>query len=331
MWAQYGFFFLETMTIVVAILVVFLGLLLLRVAAAKAKKSSGKIQLESLNARYEKRWLQLVDEAMEKKEAKPLLKAHKKQQKKLAKAEGRPRLFVLDFKGDVQASAANSLREEVTAILQIAGPQDQVLVRLESAGGVVHGYGLAASQLERLKTAGIHLIVSIDKVAASGGYMMACVADEIIAAPFAIIGSIGVLAQIPNVHRLLKDKGIDFEQITAGEYKRTLTVFGKNTQEGRKKLTQEIQETHGLFKEMIHQYRPNLQMDEVATGEHWFAKKAITMHLVDEISTSDDFLLQKVSSQQWHIYLLTFNHPRSFGSKLRHQAHLAITQLLGRI
>lgn len=330
MWAQYGFFVLETLTIVVAILVIFLGLLLLRSAAAKAKKQSGKIQLESLNALYEKRWLQLVDEAMEKKEAKPLLKAHKKTQKKLAKAE-RPRLFVLDFKGDIQASAATGLREEVTAILQIASPQDQVLVRLESAGGVVHGYGLAASQLERLKAAGIHLIVSIDKVAASGGYMMACVADEIIAAPFAIIGSIGVLAQIPNVHRLLKDKGVDFEQITAGEYKRTLTVFGKNTAEGRKKLTQEIQETHGLFKDMIHQYRPDINMDEVATGEHWFAKKAVTMHLVDQISTSDDFLLQKVSSQQWCVYLLTFNQPRSLGSKLRHQAHIAITHLLGHV
>jgi len=330
MWAQYGFFVLETLTIVAAILVIFLGLLLLRSAAAKAKKQSGKIQLESLNALYEKRWLQLVDEAMEKKEAKPLLKAHKKTQKKLAKAE-RPRLFVLDFKGDIQASSATGLREEVTAILQIASPQDQVLVRLESAGGVVHGYGLAASQLERLKAAGTHLIVSIDKVAASGGYMMACVADEIIAAPFAIIGSIGVLAQIPNVHRLLKDKGVDFEQITAGEYKRTLTVFGKNTAEGRKKLTQEIQETHGLFKDMIHQYRPDINMDEVATGEHWFAKKAVTMHLVDQISTSDDFLLQKVSSQQWCVYLLTFNQPRSLGSKLRHQAHIAITHLLGRV
>ena len=331
MWAQYGFFVLEVVTIVAAILVVFLGLLLLRAAAAKAKKRSGKIQVESLNARYEKRWLQLVDEAMEKKEAKPLLKAHKKEQKKLTKADARPRLFVLEFKGDIQASAAASLREEVTAILQIAGPQDQVLVRLESAGGVVHGYGLAASQLERLKAAGIHLIVSIDKVAASGGYMMACVADEIIAAPFAIIGSIGVLAQIPNVHRLLKDKGVDFEQITAGEYKRTLTVFGKNTAEGRKKLTQEIQETHGLFKDMIHQYRPDINMDEVATGEHWFAKKAITMHLVDHISTSDDFLLEKVSSQQWRIYLLTFHMPRSLGSKLRHQAHLAIMHFMGRV
>ena len=183
------------------------------------------------------------------------------------------RVFVLNFDGDWKASAVNLFREEITAILCVAKPQDEVVVRLESSGGVVHGYGLAASELQRIKDHHIPLTIAVDKVAASGGYMMACVADKILAAPFAIIGSIGVLAQLPNFHRFLKKHDVDFEQITAGQYKRTLSLFGENTSDGRKKFQTEINEAHQLFKQFITEHRPQIDIDKLATGEYWFGQK----------------------------------------------------------
>jgi serine protease SohB len=221
---------------------------------------------------------------------------------------------VLDFKGDIRASATASLREEVSAILAAAKDDDQVLVRLENAGGTVHEHGLAASQLVRIKTRGLRLLVSVDKVAASGGYLMACVADEILAAPFAIIGSVGVIAQLPNFHRLLEDKGIDFEQITAGRYKRTLTLFGENTEEGREKLKQELEDVHGLFKEQIAEHRPAVDLERVATGEHWYGIKALELALIDRIATSDDFLLDAGRSHD--LYSVRYKRRRSLPERI---------------
>lgn len=207
-----------------------------------------------------------------------------------ASDQDKSRVFVIDFDGSMSANEVGALREEITAILTIATPDDKVVVRLTSPGGVVHGYGLAASQLSRIKNANIPLIAVVDKVAASGGYMMACVADKIIAAPFAIIGSIGVVAQVPNFHRLLKKNEIDVELHTAGAFKRTLTLFGENTDEGREKFKQELNETHELFKEFVSSKRPSLDIESVATGEHWYGSVALNKGLVDEVSTSDDYL-----------------------------------------
>ena len=202
----------------------------------------------------------------------------------------RKRLFVLEFEGDIKASATDNLREEITAILRQVRDGDEMLLKLESPGGLVHGYGLAASQLQRVRAAGVPLTIAVDKVAASGGYMMACVADRIIAAPFAVIGSIGVLAQLPNFHRLLKKNDIDFELLTAGEFKRTLTVFGENTDKGREKFVEELEETHSLFKAFVRENRPSLDIDKVATGEVWYGQTAIDEGLIDELSTSDAFV-----------------------------------------
>ncbi|CCJ84820.1 Possible protease sohB [Cronobacter dublinensis 582] len=201
---------------------------------------------------------------------------------------------MLDFKGSIDAHEVSALREEITAVLAVAKPQDEVLLRLESPGGVVHGYGLAASQLQRLRERQIPLTVAVDKVAASGGYMMACVANNIVAAPFAIIGSIGVVAQIPNFNRLLKRNDIDIELHTAGQYKRTLTLLGENTEEGREKFREDLNETHQLFKEFVHSMRPSLDIDAVATGEHWYGVQAQEKGLVDQISTSDDLIIARM-------------------------------------
>ena len=235
----------------------------------------------------------LNSQVLPKKEFKKFMKMKKLEHKQKEKSHDdskHKKIFVLNFKGDIKASDVSSLREEITALLTVADKQDEVVALIESAGGTVHGYGLAASQLHRIRDKGIFLTVAVDKVAASGGYMMACVANKIIAAPFAIVGSIGVLAQIPNFYRLLKKFDIDFEQLSAGEYKRSLTLFGENTDKDREKLQEELDDTHNLFKDFVKENREQVEIDKIATGEHWYGKRALEYKLVDELRTSDDYL-----------------------------------------
>lgn len=285
---EYGLFLLKVATIVVAIVIV------IGVAAAAGRKASQEgLQVESINKKYKQLGSTLRHSVLNKSEQKKEAKQEKKREKAEAKeASGRPRSFIINFKGDLKASAVPSLREEVSAILDVAGPDDDVIICLENHGGVVHEHGLAASQLARVRDRDIPLTVCVDKVAASGGYLMACVASKIYAAPFAILGSIGVLAQIPNFNRLLDSHGVDFEQITAGKYKRTVTMFGENTDEDRAKLKEELEDVHALFKAAISKYRPELDLDKVATGEHWYGTTALELGLADEIKTSDELLME---------------------------------------
>ena len=232
------------------------------------------------------------------------------------------RLFVINFDGDVEASAVENMREEITAIISAADNKDQVLVRLESPGGMVHSYGLAASQLSRIKAANLRLIIAVDQVAASGGYMMACVADEIIAAPFAIVGSIGVIAELPNFHRLLKHNKVDYEQHTAGEYKRTLTMFSENSEAARTKFKQELEETHELFKKFITDNRPSLDIEKVATGEHWYGTQAIELGLIDKIQTSDDYIVNMAKDSD--VFEITYQVKKPLAERLSFSLHSGI-------
>ena len=232
------------------------------------------------------------------------------------------RLFVINFDGDIEASAVENLREEITAIISSASPDDQVLVRLESPGGMVHSYGLAASQLSRIKGANLRLIIAVDQVAASGGYMMACVADEIIAAPFAVVGSIGVVAELPNFHRLLKHNKVDYEQHTAGEFKRTLTMFSENTDAARNKFKQELEETHELFKQFIQDNRPSLDIGKVATGEHWYGTQALDLGLIDKVQTSDDYIMNIVAEND--VYEITYEVKKPLAERLSFSVHSAV-------
>lgn len=236
--------------------------------------------------------------------------------------DGRKRVYVLDFDGDIKASEVDSLREAITAVLTLARPIDEVVVRLESPGGMVHSYGLAASQLGRIKARNIPLTVCVDKVAASGGYLMACLADKIVAAPFAIIGSIGVVAQVPNVHRLLKKHDIDVEVLTAGQYKRTLTILGENTEQGRAKFLDDLHETHVLFKEFVSTNRPVVDIEEVSKGEIWYGQRAIDKKLIDEILTSDDYL--QASAANADIYQVSYEEPKNLAEKFGIAASVAI-------
>ena len=287
--AEYGMFLAKLSTVTV-MLVVIIGAIIFIVM--RAKSDGEHLNIKNINDKYETMSFILNSQVLSKKSFKKYLKKHKHDQKEKEKesSDERKKIFVLDFKGDIKASTVSSLREEITAILTVADKKDEVVVILESGGGTVHGYGLGASQLKRIRDKEIKLTVAVDKVAASGGYMMACVADKIIAAPFAIIGSIGVLAQIPNFHRLLKKMDIDFEQITAGDYKRTLTLFGENTDKDREKFKEELEDTHLLFKEFVKDNREQVDIDKIATGEHWYGRRAIDLNLVDYLITSDDYL-----------------------------------------
>ncbi|PVX33448.1 inner membrane peptidase [Pasteurella langaaensis DSM 22999] len=332
MWSEilvgYGIFILEILTILLII-----GAIIFAIIALKQKKNAihGELELTDLAKEFEENSKKVRDFYLTEDELKTQEKAEKKAEKAKAKEqmakrksgellekEIKPTLYVLDFKGDVQASATGALREEISTILSVAKPEDEVLLRLESPGGVVHGYGLAASQLARLKQHGIKLTVAVDKVAASGGYMMACVADKIVSAPFAIIGSVGVVAQVPNIHRLLKKHDVDVDVMTAGEFKRTVTVLGENTEKGKQKFQQELEETHELFKQFVAQNRPHLDVNQIATGEHWFGQQALNLKLVDEIETSDDLILQAIKEKS--VLAVHYKQKKSILQKLGKQA-----------
>jgi serine protease SohB len=308
---DYGLFLAKIATVLVAIVAL---LVVIKSVGRKNHLAKGELEVINLTEKHKDIVEQLEsyvhDEAYlkardktDKKSEKAKNKAAAKEMKKAVKegkleAKREPHLFVLNFNGSIDAKEVAALREEVTAILAIAQDGDEVLLKLESGGGMVHGYGLASSQLDRLKSANLKLTISVDKVAASGGYMMACIADHLVSAPFAIVGSIGVIAQLPNFNKLLKKHDIEYEQLTAGEFKRTLTIFGENTDKAREKFKQELEETHGLFKDFIRERRPSLDVDSVATGEHWFGTQALALGLVDEIKTSDDLIVQACQNKK---------------------------------
>ena len=270
------------------------------------------LRVRPLNKQMEAMGDSLRAAVVGKKEVRKLLKKRKKEEAGAAK--GRPNVFVLDFKGDLFATAVASLREEVSAIATVAGKGDEVVVRLESAGGAVPHYGLAAAQLLRLRDRTIQVTVCIDRMAASGGYMMACVADRIVAAPFAIIGSIGVVAQVPNLHRLLKKHDVDFQEMTAGEFKRTVSVFGEITERGKKKFQEELEDTHQLFKDFVKAQRPALDLAKVATGEHWLARRGLDLGLVDQLRTSDEYLMSRAAEA--NLFRVAFERTPSLRERL---------------
>ena len=342
--SEYGLFLAKAVTIVVALLVVIAASA--QLAARGRSESEGHIEVKHLNQELDLMTDTLKQEIVDK----TLLKKERKEEKKREKAEAKARakqvkkgvdiekehkkrVFVLDFDGDIKASDVEPMREEITAVLTLATEKDEVMVRLESGGGMVHSYGLAASQMLRIKDRKIPLVVTVDRVAASGGYMMACLADRLIAAPFAVLGSIGVVAQIPNFHRLLKKNDIDVEMLTAGEYKRTLTMFGENTDKDREKFVEDLEDTHELFKEFVAEHRPQVDIEEVANGEVWFGRRALDKALVDEICTSDEYLLNACSEADvYHIsYVEKKSIPERFGISISGAVDRVILTWLDRI
>lgn len=313
---QYGLFLAKVVTIVIAAL--FIIITIANVGERRRHHDEdGDIEVMRLNERLEHFAHTLRMTILDKNGLKAYFKAQKDEEKNKEKqiTDDKKRVYVINFNGDIRASATENLRQEITAILSVANKdKDEVVVNLESPGGMVHGYGLAASQLARLREHQLPLTICVDKVAASGGYMMACLANTIIAAPFAVIGSIGVVAQLPNFHRLLDKWDIDYEVLTAGEYKRTLTMFGKNTDAGREKFVADLEDTHNLFKEFVTDYRPQLDIEKVATGEHWYGKQALGLGLVDKLMTSDEYLMSL--SKTADVFAVRFIHKQNFMQKV---------------
>ncbi len=313
---EYGLFLAKAVTVVLAFGVALLFIAVFAMRNSGGGDEKGELHISNLSEKLAELKQTLQEEILSKEQLKKVAQQEKQRLKERKKeTEARKRLFVINFKGDMQASTVESLAQEITAVLSIAEPnKDEVLVKVESPGGVVHGYGLAASQLKRIREKNIHLVVAVDKIAASGGYLMACVAHKIIAAPFAIIGSIGVLAQLPNFHRFLKKHDIDYEQFTAGEYKSTISMFAENTDFGREKFKQDLEDTHQLFKNFVAIHRPHVDVHEVATGEYWLAIRAKELALVDEIKTSDDYILAE--SQNADIFQLSYAQKKGLKDRL---------------
>jgi serine protease SohB len=354
--SEYGLFLAKAVTFVAAVFVIVS--LIASLAMRNKKHDKGQLEVTRINEKYEHTRDMLRDAMLDEddlkiqeKAEKKKLKAEKAEKKKAAKlaakeagksekanssdenkaesedkSEHKKRVFVLDFYGDIKASECDLMREEITAVLTQATEKDEVVVKVESGGGMVHSYGLAASQLARITQKNIPLTVCVDKVAASGGYMMACVANKIVAAPFAILGSIGVVASLPNFHKLLKKNDIDYEMFTAGEYKRTVTMFGENTEKGRAKFVEDLEDTHVLFKEFVSEHRPQVDIAKVATGEIWFGRRAKEVNLIDEIKTSDEYLLSQIETAD--IFQVEYVYKKSIQEKLGMAAQGAVDRLL---
>lgn len=335
---QYALFATKIVTFVAAIVLGFA--FIMSIASSRVNKGRESLEVENINDKLEDYQDALEAEIYTKDEYKALAKKRKKEEKqeqkerkirfKLGEEEPyKPRLFIIRFDGDMHASEVENLRESITAILSVAKEMDEVLVIVDSPGGVVHSYGLAASQLVRIKEKNIKLTVAVDLIAASGGYMMACVANQIIAAPFALLGSIGVLAEVPNFYNLLKKHNIDIEHHTAGEYKTTLTMLAKNTDKGREKFQEELQDVHDLFKRFVAENRPQLDIDKVATGEAWYGSDALNMGLIDAIKTSDDYILEKAANSD--VFEVTLEVHESFKHKLSNLFYKSTSSAIERI
>ncbi|MGY8905665.1 protease SohB [Candidatus Njordibacter sp. Uisw_056] len=351
---EYGLFLAKVVTFCVAAVVV-IGFLVMAGQNRRQLSKAGHIEVRNLNEEFEDMTDTLDHAMMDKFQFKQLRKSQEKadklqtkqdkadakKQAKQIKAEGssglgeealpatKKRTFVLDFDGDVKASAVEFLRHEISAIISVAKVTDEIIMRLDSSGGMVHTYGLAASQLGRINTANIPLTICVDQIAASGGYMMACMANHITAAPFALVGSIGVVAEVPNVHRLLKKHSIDVEVLTAGEHKRSLTIMGENTRKGRDKFVEDLQQTHGLFKSWVKQQRPQLDLEQVANGDVWYGQQAIDLGLVDAVGTSDEVLQQAVKDSD--VLLIEYVAKKTMGEKFGIAAATSLSLFSNRI
>jgi serine protease SohB len=316
--SHYALFLAEAVTLVLAAVALVAGISIL---SRRKARHAGAIHVTDINRQLEAAGDQIEALRLTKAAHKALLKQRKAERKARQHGEAGPCSYLIDFKGDIRASAFVALREEITAILQVAKPGDDVLLRLESPGGMVNRYGLAAAQLLRLRDARLPLTVMVDSVAASGGYLMAATADKIIASPFALVGSIGVIAQIPNFHRWLQARDIDWEQFTAGQFKRTVTVFGENTEAGRAKLREELEEIHARFRSFVHERRAHLDMDTVGTGEAWLGSRALELGLVDELGTSDEVIRR--ACQRGRVLQVSYQRRMTLPERVRMSAQTA--------
>ena len=219
-------------------------------------------------------------------------------------------LYYLEFEGDIQASEAAKLKQEILVCLQVAKPTDVFLILVESSGGSVSNYGDLYSVMEMIKKRGHTLWVAIDRVAASGGYLISLPADKIFATPFALIGSIGVLSEVPNFGGLLDKYGVKMEEYTAGERKMNISMFRENGEEQKEHHRKKLGKIHELFKAQLVKYRGGLiekkgvDIGELMEGDFWMGENAFELGLVDELKSSVEILLDEKD----HFNILKVNY-----------------------
>ena len=326
---QYGVFLLKVITIVIAILLPVL--MIINSSKGKSAGDKGYLQIKNLSDQFESMGNALQGSLMDPKTFKKFRKDLDKKKKKQDKTPSKDQqsIFVLNFNGDIQASEVDKLKHEINAILLSETKCKEVVLKVESGGGSAYAYGLCAAELKRLIDNKIKLTVCIDKVAASGGYLMSCVATKIVAAPWALVGSIGVIAQMPNINKLLKKNLVDFEMHTAGEFKRTLTVFGENTEEGRNKFKSELEDLHIIFKDFVKDNRPEIDTSVVATGEVWQGERALEVGLIDEIGTSDDYLV--TLSKKFKLFEIEYIEKKNLSERFAFAAETFLNRTFLRI
>lgn len=310
---SYAIFFLKIITIIILLLTTIIICLILI-----TNKDNNYIKIKNINKKYitlKKLFLSKISKKIERKN---LIK-----EENLTKTKN---LFVLHFNGDINASDINNLKDILSIIILNKTHVDEVLIKLTSNGGIVTNYGLAASQLKRLKNENINLTISIDTIAASGGYMMACVANKIIASHFSIIGSIGVLGIIPNINKILTKNNIEIEYHTSGKYKKTLSIIGENTEIGRKKFIESLENTHFLFKNFVKENRSQINIEEIATGEYWYGVDALKLNLIDKIQTSDEYIIENLNNA--NIYEIKLSEKINIKNKIKENIHNILFNIL---
>jgi serine protease SohB len=203
-------------------------------------------------------------------------------------------IAVVSFDGDVRATKRKIVSALIDELIVNKDKLSEAVVVVNSPGGSVAEYGLLYAEMERIRAAGISLTVCIDTYAASGGYLMSLPANRIVAAPFAFVGSVGVVAYSPNIHRLLKKHDIEPRLFTAGEFKRTVTLIGDDDEEAKQHFQHQLESLHGLFLAAVKKYRTGANFEKIGTGDHWTAEESQTQNLglVDHIATSREYLLK---------------------------------------
>lgn len=200
---------------------------------------------------------------------------------------------VLRFEGDTMATGRQDFARMVDEVLHNKERIQRVIVVVNSPGGGVSVYGQMFAGMERMRNAGVDVTACVDTYAASGGYLMSVPAQRIIAAPFAMVGSIGVVSEFMNFNKLLRRLGVEPMTITAGELKRTVTPLSEVTEENKAAYKAQLEAIHRQFIAVVKKYR-EVDADRVCTGNHWTAAESVELklNLVDGLATSQEYLFE---------------------------------------
>lgn len=164
-----------------------------------------------------------------------------------------------------------------------------IVLRVDSPGGTVAASEEIATYVKECEKP---VVVSVGDVGASGAYMISSQADSIWANPGSSVGSIGVIAQIPNVSGLLDMVGVEFQTFTAGEYKDAGSAYRDLTKEEEALIQGEVEEAYDQFIDIVAEGRglERAKVEELAIGWTWSGVRAKELGLVDEVGTYRDAL-----------------------------------------